>query len=238
MYLRILIVEDNELFLNSNTRQIRSLLGKYQVEAEVKTFSSTGELLTQYIKKKQIDLAILDIEIGSNSGIALGKKIKRYNPFVALIYITSHLKYIEKANGLNPDGFLVKPVEYHKLDSLFCKVVMMKEGQLALEEKNARLITIKENWNTIEISEKDILYIRTLERKLQIKTTDRTYMTNETITNMEQKASDLLVRIGRDLIVNRTKIKKVEKGQIEMVNHDILDIPKCNYNSIMKKLHS
>lgn len=234
----ILIVEDSELFMKSDIRQMEALGKKYDLEVKLKTFEHVGELLQQYIQNNQIDLAILDIEIGMSNGIRLGRKVKQYNPFVSLVFVTSHVKYLEKANSLNPDGFLIKPVDMKQLDSLFCKAVMMKAGKTALEEKNIRFLSFRVMGAMVEVSERDIVYIKTSERKVKVQTLEKMFYVNDSLLHVEQKTSDCIVRVGRDALVNKNMVKAVERERIQMANGEWIDISKRNFSEIVKKLHT
>lgn len=238
MFFNVLIVEDNDLFLNSNTKSIRALAAKYDVEVEIKTFSCVGELLNLYIKENEIDLVLLDIEIGTHNGIRLAKKILKYHPFVSLIFITSYGKYIEKANALDPVGFLDKPVDFKRLDKLFCKAIISKQGKISLEEKNAKFITIRENRNLLEIKESEILYIRTYQRKLLIRVVERNIFITDTLTNVENMLSRIFVKAGRDIIINKTHVRRMDGDRVVMSNGEILDIPKRNIKEVIRKFHT
>lgn len=236
MFLRIIVVEDVELFLNSDVRMIKTLAKKYNVAIELETFTFAGEKLSQYIEQNEIDLAVLDIEVGNSNGIRIGRKIKKYNPFVSLVFITAHLQYIEKANVLNPAGYLTKPVKFSELDSIFCKAVMLKAGKAAIEEKNARFVTFRVERMLFEVSEREIVYIRILGRKVQVQTLGKTVLVNESLTGIEERLSNMFARVGRDALVNKSRVKRIEKYQIVMENDDVLEVPRYSYRKVVERL--
>lgn len=238
MVMNVVIVEDNELFMNSNVRTMKVLAKKYNIEINVKVFTNVGDLLYQYIKEESIDLALLDIEIGNHDGVKVGKKILKYHPLVSLVFITLYRKYLDKASLLDPIGFLIKPVQFDRLEKLFCKAVMLKQGLVSLEEKNTRFVTVMENRKKMEIKECEILYIKTCQRKLLLKVGERNVLTSETISSFEKRLSDLFVKIARDIIVNKRKVKEVKGMQIIMCNGEILDISRRKFQEVVRKLHT
>ena len=62
MLLDVLIVEDNDAFLNVNLKYLQQLASKYSVGLNVKSFSFAGENLAQFIRENRIDVALLDID--------------------------------------------------------------------------------------------------------------------------------------------------------------------------------
>ncbi|WP_143066295.1 LytR/AlgR family response regulator transcription factor [[Clostridium] polysaccharolyticum] len=236
--MNVLIVEDNELFVNSNARSMKVLANKYNIDMKVKVFTNVGDLLYQHIKEESIDLALLDVEIGNHDGVKVGKKIVKYHPLVSLVFITLYRKYLDRASVLDPIGFLVKPVQFDRLEKLFCKAVMLKQGLLSLEEKNTKFVTVMENRNKMEIKECEILYIRTCQRKLLLKVGERNILISETISSFEKGLSDLFIKIARDILVNKRKVKEVRGMQIIMCNGDSLDISWRKFQEVIRKLHT
>lgn len=238
MFLDVLIVEDNDLYMNGNVKYIKSLSKKYGVEVNITCFSYVGQSLEKHIKENHIDVVLLDIEIGKNSGISVGRKIVKFHPLVSIIFITAYGEYITKANKLNPVGYVDKPVEYKVLDKLFCRVVMEKIGKAAIEDKNANIITFKRNREDVEVRESEILYIKTIKRKLSVVTKGGVISTYSSLKETEKKLSDLFVKISRDIIVNKREVSGLVKGYITMSNGDIVDIPTYKYSEIISKVRS
>lgn len=146
------------------------------------------------------------------------------------------MQYIEKANVLNPAGYLTKPVKFSELDSIFCKAVMLKEGKAAIKGQNARFVTFRADHALFEVSERDILYIRILGRRTQVQTLGKTILVNEPLSKIEERLSDMFARVGRDAIVNKSRVKRVEKYQILMENDEVVEISVSGYRKVIEKL--
>lgn len=107
--LRILIVEDKPL-IAENLKLTLEDLG-YEVAGPCYTFADA----VNTILRGEIDLALLDINLGSDrkdeNGIALGQLIDNTSrlPFIFLTAY-SDLKTIRAATKLGPSGYLIKPV--------------------------------------------------------------------------------------------------------------------------------
>lgn len=156
MVLDVLVVEDNDLFLNMNVKYIQQLANKYSVGLQVKTFTYAGEGLAKHIHDERIDVALLDIEVGNRNGIAIGNEIIQYHPFADLIFITAYGENIKKANKLSPAGFIDKPVDPKKLEKIFYRVLMEKWGKESIEKSNAKVVSLVRNREHIELRESEI----------------------------------------------------------------------------------
>lgn len=67
-------------------------------------------LALQYVQSNQVDVAFLDIELGSMNGLDLAKKLKDIQPEIHIIFVTSHEKYAVGAFQIHAAGYLLKPV--------------------------------------------------------------------------------------------------------------------------------
>ena len=63
----------------------------------------------EYAESAPVDVAFLDIELGSMSGLVLAKKLKDLCPEIHIIFVTSHEQYAVKAFQLHATGYLMKP---------------------------------------------------------------------------------------------------------------------------------
>lgn len=64
----------------------------------------------QYVRSNQVDVAFLDIELGSINGLVLAKNIKDIQPEIHIIFVTSHQQYAVDAFQIHATGYLMKPV--------------------------------------------------------------------------------------------------------------------------------
>lgn len=236
MYLSVLIVEDSQLFINSNKASIMALAKKYGVEVDIKVFSRVGESLKEYIRTNKIDIALLDVELDKSSGIAVGKYLKKYQSFVSLVFITFYKKYMEEAVLLDPIGFIEKPVEFSRLEKMFCKVIMEKRGKVALENDHVKIISFKRNRSVMEVRETEIIYMKIQNRKVLVVTKAGEFTINDSITKVGEKLNDFFVKVGRDAIVNRREIKRIENDCIIMSNDEQVFIPMHRRKEIVQKI--
>ncbi len=107
----ILVVDDSVTMLKTINKQ---LVGEYEVATAV-----SGKVALKYLEKKQADLILLDYEMPEESGVQVLEKLRKNPatkdiPVIFLTGVTERSK-IAQALAVQPQGYLLKPVEHDKL---------------------------------------------------------------------------------------------------------------------------
>ena len=82
--------------------------------AKVIGFTRPSEAV-EYAKTYRVSLAILDVELGSASGLDLCKRLLEINPQTNVIYLTAYVDYSFDAWGTGASGFMLKPLTEESL---------------------------------------------------------------------------------------------------------------------------
>lgn len=78
---------------------------------DIKTFEASNiSHAINYILNSNIDLAIVDLNLGKESGLEFIKKARELNPYIKYIIVTSSMKKddYKRAQELNVDGYILK----------------------------------------------------------------------------------------------------------------------------------
>lgn len=70
---------------------------------------TTPDRALEYVNSTPVDVAFLDIELGSMSGLLLAQKLKDLQPDINIIFVTGHEKYAVNAFQIHATGYLMKP---------------------------------------------------------------------------------------------------------------------------------
>ena len=101
----IIMVDDNKAILSESM---------FVMEGVVPNATITGfnkpKMAIEYAKVNRIDLAILDIEMGTSSGLDLCRALLEINPCTRVIYLTAYPEYSLNAWDTDACGFMVKPL--------------------------------------------------------------------------------------------------------------------------------
>ncbi len=102
--MRFLVLDDEPYAL----KDLEEALREARPEAMLFPFTSPGQAL-KYAKIEKMDVAFLDIELGSMNGLVLAKKLKDIQPDIHIIFVTSYEKYAVGAFQIHATGYLMKP---------------------------------------------------------------------------------------------------------------------------------
>lgn len=104
--MRIIVADDEKLVLE----RLVSIIREVKPDAEIYDFVEPEELL-EFAKDNPCDVAFLDLEMGTMSGLDVAKQLKLWNPKVNIIFVTAYDQYILSAYKLRASGYLMKPVD-------------------------------------------------------------------------------------------------------------------------------
>ena len=102
---KIIMVEDNKPILNYNLK----ILEEVVPNAMIAGFNKP-KMAVEYAKVNRVDLAILDIELGTASGLDLCRSLLEINPCTSVVYLTAYPDYSLDAWDTGSCGFMVKPL--------------------------------------------------------------------------------------------------------------------------------
>lgn len=101
----VIVVDDEKIILLGSTAVIR----KAMPFARVSAFRMPSAAL-EFARGNRVDLAFLDIELGSVSGLELCRELLEINPSMNVIFLTAYSGYSLDAWGTGASGFMLKPV--------------------------------------------------------------------------------------------------------------------------------
>ena len=101
----IIMVDDNKAVIADSLFVLEEVVSN----ATITGFHWPMEAI-EYAKANRIDLAILDIELGTDSGLDLCRTLLEINPCTTVVYLTSYPDYALDAWDTDACGFMVKPL--------------------------------------------------------------------------------------------------------------------------------
>ena len=101
----IIMVDDSRVILSDSL----AVLEEVMPDATITGFIWPQEAI-EYAKMNQIALAILEIELGTASGLDLCRTLLEINPRTNVVYLTAYPEYSLDAWNTEASGFMVKPL--------------------------------------------------------------------------------------------------------------------------------
>jgi transcriptional regulator with XRE-family HTH domain len=101
----IIMVDDSKVILSEGV----AILEEALPNATIAGFIWPREAI-EYAKINRIDLAILDIELGTSSGFDLCRDLLKIYPFTNILFLTAYVDYSFDAWKTEASGFMLKPL--------------------------------------------------------------------------------------------------------------------------------
>ncbi len=101
----VIMVDDNEIILSHGL----TVLGKVIPNAAITGFTMPVEAI-EYTRVNRVALAVLDIELGTGSGLELCRRLLEINPCTNVVFLTAYADYSLDAWETEASGFMLKPL--------------------------------------------------------------------------------------------------------------------------------
>jgi two-component system LytT family response regulator len=183
------------------------------------------------------DLLFLDIEMPEANGLMLLESIKRLEQQPKVIITTAYEDYAIRSYDYEVSGYLLKPVETHKLFQAIDKAIsslasaQLEENHHLTSPTNNDSFFIKVDNRMVKILFDEIVCIEGANVQLKITTTYETYLTRQTLKNMQRiLPGNEFLRVHDSFIIRWAYIKSYTRNfsslELQWEGHEeLLTIP-------------
>lgn len=220
---------DDEKALCSQFEEMLLRIGRESGEQlDIDVFFSGEELYKFLNQKVQYDIIYLDIELEMMSGVEVGYKLRNelQNDITQIVYISGNESYAMELFQIRPLNFLIKPVTYERMKSVF-------ETALRIVHKGSQCFEYQFKHAEYKVPIKDILYFESENRKINIITTEDVRTFYGTLDDVYEKVKQYnFLDIHKSYLVNYNYIVKFEYRQVTLSNKRVLPISQMNRKRI------
>ncbi len=201
---------------------------------DVQTFSDPAAGL-DVIKREKPSIAFLDIEMENISGLTIASQLP---PETCFIFTTAYLNYAMDGFELDAVDYLHKPFAFSRFQTAFAKAVRRIEGASRPRDDN-RSLMVKQEYNTVNVPLRSILYIEAMEGYVKIFREDGICTVSRIILNNvgSQLPEEDFLRIHRSFIVSKSKIKSFNRQSVTLSSGVTLPIGRQYVNDMMRMLN-
>jgi len=217
--IKTILIDDEPLAI----KRLRRLLEKHADIFEIVAEADNGAKGLEMTEMHRPEVIFLDVEMPVMNGFEMLGKLT-YMPKV--IFTTAFEEYAIKAFEENSIDYLLKPVDEERLQKAVDKFMRLREQapaavpqqvldllNSAKSKKEIKSIPVKIGDKFLLISTDRISYLEAKDKYVYIVTDDNNeYLTDFTLTSLEEKLTDPFLRIHRAFMINRDKIKEVHRG--------------------------
>lgn len=207
--LKILIADDEAPARN----RMRDLLGDIE-SVLVVAEASNGKEAIDLAQTTKPDVMLLDIRMPLMDGIEAAQHAQKLDPKPHIIFTTAFDAYAIKAFDLNAIDYLLKPIRLERLQTAINKAHALKplplEALKPLQKMRSHL-SIHERGRVLLVPIEQVIYLRAELKYITVRTTEREYLIEESLTHLEAEFGERFLRLHRNCLVAPNFIAGYEK---------------------------
>lgn len=226
--LKLAVCDDSKIEQAILQRLLEKILAERKQKCTVQTFSS-GEELMDSLDELKPDIIFLDIYMGGADGIEIGKRIRRKNKQVEIVYSTTSLDFLMESYEVFALGYLVKPYQPDKIRKLIDYYI---EKYFSFDSK---VLNISFKGKTDLVNYKDIVYLESSNRVVLIHTLSKgDIRIYKKLDDLEKELNSLdFLRCHQSYIVNVHQVDYVDETDFVMKNKSMVPIRKRERKNIL-----
>ena len=195
---------------------------------ELTLYPSAESFLFRYAEDKDVQILLLDIEMGSMDGVSLARTLRKENDAVQIVFITGYSDYIADGYEVEALHYLMKPVKEEKLFAVLDRAVEKLHS-------NQRTLLLELPGEVVRLP---VYQIRSAEVQGNYVTihakTDCTV--KMTLSELEAQLDDNFFRLGRSALVNLGCVARVSKTAVTLNDGTVLPLPRGAYERINRAI--
>ncbi|MCS6945445.1 MAG: LytTR family DNA-binding domain-containing protein [Sutterellaceae bacterium] len=208
--LKVLIVDDEP---PARTR-LQQLLADAatQMPLTVAGVADSGPAAIEVVQRLAPDVVLLDIQMPGMSGLEVARHLAARAQPPAVVFVTAYDEHALEAFEVQALDYLLKPVRLERLVAALARAQRLRPHEPKLEEVARALasarthLTVSERGRMILVPVQDIVYLRAELKYVTIRTAQREYLTEESLSSLEAEFRERFVRIHRNALVARKSI--------------------------------
>ena len=225
--LRVLLVDDEPLA----RLRLRTLLGDCRTPPAVVTAEAADaqQALTA-LRHTQFDLLLLDINMPGMDGVTLARSLRELGGTdpknqPAVVFVTAHTEHAVQAFELEAADYLTKPVRLERLQQALGKVqqrrqlltdaqnMLVQQEQLKLSkpapaaDSAEKVLIIQDRGRTERVPLSDVLYLKAELKYVTVRTAQRSYVLDGSLSELEALHADRFMRIHRNALIARRAVR-------------------------------
>ncbi len=212
--LRVFIVDDEP----PARKRMRDLLSdcSEQLALEVVGEAGNGQEALDRLAEVTTDVVLLDIRMPQMDGIELAQHLNKLPKPPVIIFTTAYDAYAIKAFELHAIDYLLKPIRLGRLFEALNRareaVPVQIEVLRELLPEPRKNLSIHERGKIHLIPIEQVLYLRAELKYVTVRTAEREYLIEESLSTLEKEFAARFVRIHRNSLVAKEAIAGFERG--------------------------
>lgn len=214
--IRIAVVEDNQLFIDTLNEYIDRFQREMNCDIETAVFRDGEDITEEY--SADYDIILMDIQMEFMDGMQAARIIREKDSRVVIMFITNMSNYAIKGYEVDALDYILKPIDYYMFSQKLSRAV----ERVRREDEHYVLITVEEGAQKVEVSR--IFYIESRSHDMTYHTKDGIFVSKGKMEELEKLMSPYgFFRSNKGYLVNMHRVDRVQDGCC-LVGGDLLPI--------------
>jgi two-component system response regulator AlgR len=178
-----------------------------------------GREALDVLNREDVDIVLLDIRMPEMDGMEAARHIAGMESPPAIIFTTAFDAYAIKAFEVNAIDYLLKPIRLERLLVALGKTraapPVSREALDAASNQPRRHLSVHERGKIHLVALAEVLYLRAELKYVTVRTVEREFLVEESLTHLEEEFKDDFVRVHRNCLVARQAIAGFERNAEE-----------------------
>ncbi len=212
--LKVMLVDDEALA----RLRLRSLLAACtdppsRVIAEAESAQQALEILRDSDEDNQPDLVLLDIRMPGRDGLQLASALRSLPLPPTVVFVTAHAGHALRAFELDAVDYLTKPVQRVRLQAALQRVQQRRWPQITQPAplQETPMLVVAERGHMLRVPVAEVLYLKAEMKYVTLRTAQRSYVLDDSLTDLEQRLGAGFLRIHRNALVANKAVRELQR---------------------------
>lgn len=233
--LRLLIVDDEPLArlrLRGLVEDLGAAARPGEAPARVAAEAGEADTALALLRTQPFDVVLLDIRMPGNDGLRLASALRALPDAPAVVFVTAHAEHAVRAFELDAVDYLTKPVRRERLLEALQRARQRRAAatsaaaMAAAETVSASaaatpastgeppVLVVAERDRVLRLPLPEVLVLKAGQKYVTVRTASRSYVIDESLTELEQRLGGAFLRIHRNALVARSAIRALERRDL------------------------
>ena len=231
--IRVLICDDDAMFLDSLYDSVAAFLDDRQVKAKLHKFQFLEEISDQMMAS--CDIAFLDIDYNARNytGMDIARRLRQFRKDAIIIFVTNFIEYA-------PEGYEVQAFRYILKRNLQSELKLYLQQAIDQLNTSRETVKIQVNGEYIDLPIEDVLYMEVMQHNVTVYVRKgksvKSYEIYSSLSDLEERLADRgFLRIHKSILVNLRRITKFQSKAAVLDNGTTLRVSEKGYAENKKK---
>ncbi|MDO5156000.1 MAG: LytTR family DNA-binding domain-containing protein [Eubacteriales bacterium] len=230
--LKVAICDDDDVFCSELENYVSRFSLENNIKIDIQTFYNAQDLLEDIDTDGGFDLLFLDIELGNETGVEVGKWIRSNEKIQAMqiVFVSAKESYAMQLFDIRPMNFLVKPINYERV-----KYILDEYGRLF--DFQPCFFEYISGRRKHRIDERHIVFFQSQAKQILMVTLDGEQQFYGKLSEVyEQISSDFFCLVHKSYLINMRHVIGYNSDSVTMINGDSVPVSRSMRSNLSKKI--